>query len=661
MNVSELLLIVIVIVVGILPLFLCRNLVHGFGWLLTLLAPTVFLIAALVRQPRQDPAALAKPQLPRQRVGDEFVSSKACRSCHPSNYESWHGTYHRTMTQLATPQTVMAPFNNLRLQSRGRTYRLERRGNRFWVQMADPDWEVDLALQGVNLDKVNDYPVLWKNVVMTTGWHHYQAYWVPGRDGLELRQLPFVYHLEERRWIPREDAFLQPPTEGRQFAVWNGSCIQCHSVGGEPNLDRLTESMLSRVVEFGIGCESCHGPGAAHVRHHRNPVTRYRQHLTADADTTIVNPLRCLPEIGSQICGQCHAFFDPRNLDDWWDEGYRNSYRPGGELKTSRHILRLEATHRQHDPNGTKLIGEIDGPDSLFWPDGTVRVGGREYNGLILSACYTQGTGNRKMSCLSCHSMHGYVDRDDQLKANGNSNRVCTACHTEDIYRERIQQHTHHPANSDGSRCYNCHMPHTTYALFKAIRSHRVDSPSVATSVRTGRPNACNLCHLDQTLKWTNRHLAEWYGTPVVDLSQDQRRIAASLLWLSRGDAAQRIILAWNMGWGPAHEASGKQWLAPFLAQLLDDPYSAVRFVAWRSLRTLPGFDGFTYDFVASKQERSDAVQTALEAWSHAEPDRVNQLRNPEQILLGPSGTFRREEFERLLRQRDDHAVSISE
>ena len=30
--------------------------------------------------------------------------------------------------------------------------------------------------------------------------------------------------------------------------------------------------------------------------------------------------------------------------------------------------------------------------------------------------------------------------------------------------------------------------------------------------LETGRPNACNLCHLDRTLAWTAKHLEGWYG-----------------------------------------------------------------------------------------------------------------------------------------------------
>ncbi|GIT38389.1 MAG: hypothetical protein Ct9H300mP7_3100 [Verrucomicrobiota bacterium] len=53
-----------------------------------------------------------------------------------------------------------------------------------------------------------------------------------------------------------------------------------------------------------------------------------------------------------------------------------------------------------------------------------VRVTGREYNGLLDTACYQNG----KMSCLSCHSMHGYLDNNDQLPPHGDQRGV-PQCH----------------------------------------------------------------------------------------------------------------------------------------------------------------------------------------------------------------------------------------
>ncbi len=56
-------------------------------------------------------------------------------------------------------------------------------------------------------------------------------------------------------------------------------------------------------------------------------------------------------------------------------------------------------------------------------------------------------------------------------------------------------------------RGYNVHMPHTLYGLLKAERRLEIDSPTVAAGVYAGRPNACNLCHLDQTLAWAAERL----------------------------------------------------------------------------------------------------------------------------------------------------------
>src|SRR5262249_45847144 len=175
-------------------------------------------------------------------------------------------------------------------------------------------------------------------------------------------------------------------------------------------------------------------------------------------------------------------------------------------------------------------------------------------------------------------------------------------------------------ADSSGSRCYNCHMPHTTYGLLKAIRSHQVSSPGVAATLQTGRPNACNQCHLDKPLAWTADYLRRWYGTPEPQLSADQRRIAASILWVLQGDACQRALAAWTMGWGPAHSASGEGWLAPYLAELLVDPYDAVRLIAYRSLRRLKGFEAFAYDYVGPPEAREAARRRVLAAWEQAPP-----------------------------------------
>jgi hypothetical protein len=199
-------------------------------------------------------------------------------------------------------------------------------------------------------------------------------------------------------------------------------------------------------------------------------------------------------------------------------------------------------------------------------------------------------------------------------------------------------------------------MPHTTYGLLKAIRSHQITSPSVKTSQATGRPNACNLCHLDKSLGWTAGHLEAWFQKPKPSLNEEEKNISAAALWALKGDAGQRAIIAWHMGWGPAKAVSGSGWEAPYLAQLLEDPYAAVRYVAQRSLKHLSGFERFSYDYIGPAEERARAHSTALELWKSVAPADPAAA-----VLVEPNGRVRQPDFQRLVSQRDDHFMHLLE
>lgn len=582
------------------------------------------------------------------RADEGFVSSETCNACHPDQHASWRRSYHRTMTTLATPETVRGTFDGVTLTSRDRPYRLERRGEEFWAEMVDPDWERDLRVQGIDPDALLDPPRAWRRIVMTTGSHHMQTHWVASRSGREVFNVPFVYLFEKERWIPREEVFLRPPQDGRLFAVWNNSCIECHSTAGKVGFDFARERFDSQVAEMGIACEACHGPARAHVEANRSLWRRYRLHFTGAADPTIVQPARLDHRASSQVCGQCHGISVP-DAADWLANGHR--YRAGDDLEATRFVVRPAVD--QGSPRMRALL-ERD-PTALetrFWGDGMVRVSGREYNAMIESGCYTRGD----LSCLSCHSMH-QSEPDDQLARGMEGRQACLQCHPS--YKAGLQEHTRHGASSAGSECANCHMPHTTYGLLKAIRSHWIDSPSVAANVKTGRPNACNLCHLDRTLAWTQQHLEGWYGEGPVALAEGDRRVAASVAALLRGEAGTRALIAWHMGWEPARQASGRGWIAPYLAHLLEDPYAAVRYVAERSLRSLPGYERFAYDFLAPPADRGRARRAVLDIWFDLPAGAIDR-KGPE-VLIDAAGNPMDAVLAQIARQRDDRPVALAE
>ena len=603
---------------------------------------------------------------PIQIEADGYVSSQTCQACHPSQYDAWYASFHRTMTQIATPETVRADFDGVVVEEvSGRPMRLERRGDEFWAEFDDPGWE----------GPPNRRPRITRQVVMITGSHHQNIYWYATGHDRALNVLPGVYLLADERWASRSAVVLHPPGQGvaTMDGHWNAICIACHTTVGKTQFDTPfrsqpldTQAVDTTATEFGIACESCHGPGDAHVRANRNPLRRYRLHFSNEPDPTIVQPALLDPVRSSQVCGQCHSVWEFYDL-----EGERRAnaeglpYRPGDELTETRFVAQP-----MPDLGAPEITAFLErDPEFVrgsFWPDGMIRVSGREYNGLIDSPCFTNATEtDRTLSCFSCHTMHKppedlrsvteWADTH-QVSAGMEGNDACLQCH-EDLATD-LAMHTRHEADSSGSSCYNCHMPYTSYGLLTAMRSHTISSPSATETVETGRPNACNLCHLDQTLAWTSAHLNEWYGTPQPELGEDVTQVAASLLWVLRGDAGLRAITAWAMGWQPAQEVSDTGWMVPHLAELLNDPYDAVRYIAYGSLRSLPEYAGFEYDFLADQTQRIETVLPVIQNWRTSS---VSLQRRDPTLLFNADGSLRLDVMRRLFDQRDTRPLFLRE
>ena len=201
-------------------------------------------------------------------------------------------------------------------------------------------------------------------------------------------------------------------------------------------------------------------------------------------------------------------------------------------------------------------------------------------------------------------------------------------------------------------------MPYTSYGLLKTIRSHTISSPTATETAELGRPNACNLCHLDKTLAWTADQLRDWYDTPVPPLTEDDRTVAASLLWMLKGDGGLRAITAQSMGWLPAQTASGTGWMVPHLGEALGDPYDAVRFIAARSLRSLPDYANFEFDFVGPSQARIDAAVALLRNWRNSSASTTR--RDPE-LLLDENGELRLDLMRQLFDRRNRRGLFLRE
>ena len=549
------------------------------------------------------------------------------------------------MTQAVSPETVIPELHGTSLMLNGVLYEFERDGDEFWVRRTFGQ---------------ENRPSDRRRVALSTGSHSMQLFWAETGRTRKLEMIPFLYLIDEARWIPRDMGFLSPHGKRLAGRDWNTGCIQCHTTQPQPRMLDGPNRLDTHVAEFGIACEACHGPGAEHVALNRDPQRRYALHLASGADESIVDPGRLDHRRASEVCGQCHSYWraTPESYFDARTRGFQ--YRPGDDLSQTKEVA-LRSTP-------SPVTAAADAPsewerlqdDSRWWSDGMVRGSGREFGALLETPCFQRGD----LSCLSCHSMHqeGNDPRplkewaNDQLGEQMESDQACLQCHQQ--IESDLEAHTHHAAESSGSRCYNCHMPYTTYGLLKAIRSHEIDSPTVAASLETGRPNACNQCHLDQTLGWTAEQLANWYGQPMPALSPEDREVAASVSWLLRGRGGVRALVAWSFGWEPAQRASGTHWMAPYLAQLLEDPYPAVRYIAGRSLQNLPEFSDLGYDFLAPRQRLEQDRQQVTARWE----GRVRgQSGARPALLLDADGRLLEDRFHALLSQRDNRTDFVAE
>lgn len=577
-----------------------------------------------------------------------YIGSESCKECHTEHHQSWHTSYHRTMTQLVGPDTAPEAIIDQTVEVEGQVYRFRRRDDDFLVELEDP------LVNGARRER---------KLVMMTGSHHMHVFWYESGIEKTPAQLPILYLIDEARWIPRRSAFLRPPTmeKTHELGRWNQTCCKCHSTNPRQHPDPIRRTWDTQVADFGISCEACHGPGERHVQIHESKVAALEDDDPAGAKLVdhIVNPVDLPSREQSDLCGQCHGIvrldYDIVDEEKYFKDG--PTFRPGDRLDEA-HFHQIVRGSKEHwhtetfqlfAKNPMRLHGH-------FWPDGEVRVSGRDYNGMIESPCYKKG----ELACISCHTLHQQDVslqqewKDDQLKPQMRGDAACLQCHPK--YEELGTAHTHHPFNSTGSRCMNCHMPHTVYGILKTIRSHTISSPSVATSIETGRPNACNLCHLDHTLEQTSDHLAKWYGHKKPDLTKDEKETAASLLHFLSGDAASRVLQVNAFQWQPAREVSGTDWLRPYLLVGMDDSYEAIRLISERGYKTLPGAAKLDYDFLSTPEKRQRLLGGEYQKIREAAALKPNPA-----LLIDENGQIDQARFEALINDRNHRPVYLQE
>jgi predicted CXXCH cytochrome family protein len=360
----------------------------------------------------------------------------------------------------------------VRFEAYGRAYSMETHDGRYFISVAR-----------------NARPAEKFEVHYTLGARRFQGYLSKLADG-RIYVLPVFWHNESKRWLDWKEITPVPDDPDHDLRqIWNVSCVNCHATNLVKNFDPSTNRYATTWTEMGIGCEACHGPGAAHVgvttAWERNPATKPRD--PGRADLEIFSPNHATPRQVFDACGYCHgnktnAFF---------------GFKPGDRYEDFALPFLVSEPIPPNDPQGE------------FWPDGRPSRFNRP-QALTLTGCFQRG----QATCTSCHRLHG-SENDHALRlpidAPGRghtrlSDRLCTQCHDVEA------THTHHAPESPGSRCIDCHMSDVNWRLITRRRDHTFQPPVPEMTARFGVPNACTTCHEDKAPEWAASIMDRWYG-----------------------------------------------------------------------------------------------------------------------------------------------------
>ena len=342
------------------------------------------------------------------------------------------------------------------------------------------------------------------------------------------------------------------PTYTPPVAEWNSNCVFCHNVKAQPGFDWAHRTWKTEVAELGVACGACHGPAGDHAQAAISPLTRYRWHLgdgparrRGEPRPAGFRPLghdvRALPRPADSRAG--------RRIRD--DASQGDPFDAGEDLVG---VLSSRAARRQ-GRRTFSFRARASGPD------GSPRLTAYEYQGLLRSKCFRAGKPGDRLTCTSCHSMHG-GDPRGQFTEEMKTNAACNECHQKYATPGALAAHTRHPAASAGSLCYNCHMPKIVYGVMAAHRTHDISVPRPDDTVQFDKPNACNLCHVDKSV---NRAIAETQA-PLAGGLRAQRgghalRRTRRPARLFAGDAVVRALTAAAMS--PARDATAPRCSRP--------------------------------------------------------------------------------------------------
>ena len=317
-----------------------------------------------------------------------------CSNCHKDIYEKHLLTEHHLTSSTASQKTISGSFqggSNVFSFNPLVNITMEKRDSAFYQVQYNSDVEV----------KKGKF-----DIVVGSG-RKGQSYlsW----NGNHLVQLPITYFTPASQWSNSPGYNPHVPTFNRPIT---SRCLECHSTYFETIADSngKSEAFDRSKIIYGVDCEKCHGPSAAHVEFQlKNPGSKTARN--------VVNPGKLPRERLLDLCTLCH----------------------GGALTKTKPSFTFKA--------GDTLSSYFSLRSAMLNAD-NIDVHGNQFGLMALSKCFTMSN----LTCISCHNIH----ENENGKVEVFSQR-CFNCHNASHGKQC--KLTSQIGSSITNNCVDCHMP----------------------------------------------------------------------------------------------------------------------------------------------------------------------------------------------------------
>ena len=338
----------------------------------------------------------------------KYVGDEQCYDCHSSIYDSYKKT--------EMGRSYYRPNKNNIIEDYSKNNVVYDTATRLYYKMTNEDsnfYQTEYLLDSEG-KKINELKLKVEYIV-GSGMH--TRSYISNVNGF-LSEMPATWYILKKKWDLSPGfnefklRFTRPITK---------ECMECHN--SHSGLVNNTLNQYKLPVPEGIGCESCHGPGELHVKHHNEVMkdSGYIADKNNFIDRTIVNPSHLPDDLKMDVCSRCHL------------QGEQSMFKPGkspDDFYPGMYLSDVKTVYLKDSSNG----------GDFTIASHTAR--------LVKSECFKKGGG--KIVCMYCHDPH--VSVKDVPKQSFNDK--CISCH--DV--QKLSQTNKSADHLQKSNCVKCHM-----------------------------------------------------------------------------------------------------------------------------------------------------------------------------------------------------------